>query len=163
LAMRMTTQSRATPDKTHFRWILYLELATLFGCKTAHTRGPSGSDRTPTAVQSTEPSARGAADATEDRSRVTVAGPSASAITFERMSRWPEPGWQVPRMIALSPDGKWVTFLESEKQNDETALFAFDLESKEIRPLVRPDDLAKGGSPSAMSREEELRRERERK
>jgi dipeptidyl-peptidase 4 len=92
--------------------------------------------------------------------RVTIAGPEASPITFERMSRWPEPGWQVPRSIAFSPDGKWITFLQSEKQNDETALFSFDRQSKEVRRLVRTDDLS--AAKVAMSREEELRRERER-
>jgi dipeptidyl-peptidase-4 len=92
--------------------------------------------------------------------RVVIAGPEASPITFERMSRWPEPGWQVPRSIAFSPDGKWITFLQSEKQNDETALFAFDRQTKEVRVLVRADDLS--GAKVTLSREEELRRERER-
>jgi dipeptidyl-peptidase-4 len=92
--------------------------------------------------------------------RVAIAGPEASPITFERMSRWPEPGWQVPRSIAFSPDGKWITFVQSEKQNDETALFAFDRQSKEVRRLLRAEDLV--AAKTAMSREEELRRERER-
>jgi dipeptidyl-peptidase-4 len=89
-----------------------------------------------------------------------VAGPEASAITFERMSRWPGPGEQVPRAIAFSPDGKWVTYLQSEKQNEENALFAFDRSTKEIRVLLRAADLAKEAGP--ISREEELRRERQR-
>jgi dipeptidyl-peptidase-4 len=91
---------------------------------------------------------------------LAVAGPEASAIGYERMARWPEPGGHVPRAIAFSPDGKWVTFLQSEKQNDETALFTFDRATKEIRILLRAADLAKEAGP--MSREEELRRERQR-
>src|SRR6185503_9908481 len=91
---------------------------------------------------------------------LAVAGPEASSISYERMSRWPEPGEQVPRAIAFSPDGKWVTFLQSENQNDENALFAFDRSTKEIRVLLRASDLAKEAGP--MSREEELRRERQR-
>jgi len=89
-----------------------------------------------------------------------IAGAEASPITFERIARWPEPGWQVPRSITYSPDGKWVTFLASEKQNDETALFAFDMGSKETRVLLRADDLAKTEGP--LTRVEELRRERQR-
>src|SRR5690349_17412451 len=73
--------------------------------------------------------------------RTTIAGPEASPITFERMSKWPEPGLQVPRSIAFSPDGKSITFLQSEKQNDETALFSFDRASKEVRVLLRASDL----------------------
>jgi dipeptidyl-peptidase-4 len=95
-----------------------------------------------------------------EEARVAIAGSEASAITFERMSRWPEPGWQVPRSISFSPDGKSITFLQSEKQNDETALFAFDRQSKEVRRLLRAEDLS--AAKTAMSREEELRRERTR-
>jgi len=94
------------------------------------------------------------------QSSLAIAGPEASAITFERMTRWPGPGEQVPRSIAFSPDGKWVTFLQSEKQDDENALFAFDRSTKEIRVLLRASDLAKESGP--MSRDEELRRERQR-
>src|SRR4051812_1970328 len=54
-----------------------------------------------------------------------IAGPEASPITFERMAHWPEPGGQVPRSIAYSPDGKRVTYLQSEHQDDVTALFVF--------------------------------------
>jgi len=92
--------------------------------------------------------------------RVPIAGAEASPITFERMARWPEPGGQVPHDIEFSPDGKWVTYLQTEKQNDETALFAFDRSSKQIAVLIRADDLAK--ETASFSREEELRRERQR-
>jgi dipeptidyl-peptidase-4 len=101
-----------------------------------------------------------AAGAEGGSTRVTIAGPEASLVTFDRMSRWPEPGWQVPRSIAFSPDGKWITFLQSEKLNDETALFSFDRQSKEVRVLLRAEDLS--AAKVSLSREEELRRERER-
>ena len=91
---------------------------------------------------------------------LAVAGPEASSITFERMSRWPEPGGHVPRAIAFSPDGKWVTYLQSEKQDEENALFAFDRSTKQTQVLLRAADLVKEAGP--MSREEELRRERQR-
>src|SRR6185503_11623673 len=45
-------------------------------------------------------------------------GPEASPITFQRIARYPEPGWQVPRSIRIAPDGR-VTFLSSES-GDET-------------------------------------------
>jgi dipeptidyl-peptidase-4 len=91
--------------------------------------------------------------------RLAIAGPEASAITFERMAKWPEPGSLVPRAIGFSPDGKWVTFLQSEKQDEENALYVFDRATRETRVLLRAADLAKD---APLSREEELRRERQR-
>jgi dipeptidyl-peptidase-4 len=76
------------------------------------------------------------------------------------MARWPEPGWQVPRAIAFSPDAELVTYLQSEGGNDEMALFAFDIRSKQSRVLLRASDLE--GAATPLSREEELRRERQR-
>jgi dipeptidyl-peptidase-4 len=87
-------------------------------------------------------------------------GPEASAITFERMARYPEPGWLMPRDIAFSPDGKWVTFLKSETESGPMALYGFNVASGESSVLVRASDLLKQNKP--MSREEELRRERQR-
>jgi dipeptidyl-peptidase-4 len=57
-------------------------------------------------------------------SRAVIAGPEASAITFARMARYPEPGWNVPRLVQHSPDGKLVTFLASEKGDEKMSLFA---------------------------------------
>src|SRR5687767_12018112 len=51
--------------------------------------------------------------------RAGVLGAEASPITFERMARYPEPGWQVPRKIAYSPDGKLVTYLQSESGSEQ--------------------------------------------
>ena len=92
--------------------------------------------------------------------RVLVAPKEASPITFERMARHPEPGWNVPRNIQLSPDGKTITFLASEAGNETMSLFAFDVETGKADVLLRAKDL---GDPNApRSREEELRRERQR-
>ena len=90
---------------------------------------------------------------------LAVAGPEVSSISFERMARWPEPGGLIPRAIGFSPDGKWVTFLQSERQDEENQLFLFDRTTREIRVLLRAGDLAKD---APISREEELRRERQR-
>lgn len=93
--------------------------------------------------------------------RPPILGPEASAVTFDRMAKFGEPGWHVPRGFAYSPDGKLLTWLASEKQDEQMALFAFDLQAKSARVLLRAGDLAREEKP--LSREEELRRERQRK
>ncbi len=92
---------------------------------------------------------------------LTVADASASPISFARIASFPPPGWQVPRQVRFSPDGKLITYLQSESQSEQMALFAFDVSSREHRVLVRAKDLIDTDKP--MSREEELRRERQRK
>ncbi len=84
---------------------------------------------------------------------------SASQVTFERIAKFPEPGWQVPRQLHLSPDGKLVTYLRSEDGSDKMALFARDASGKES-VLVRASDLV---PEKPISREEELRGERQRR
>lgn len=87
-------------------------------------------------------------------------GPEASPITFERMARFPEPGWQVPRGIAFAPDGSLVTYLQSESESEEMSLYALDTRAGTSAVILRASDLLKDDRP--MSREEELRRERQR-
>jgi dipeptidyl-peptidase-4 len=89
-----------------------------------------------------------------------VLGPEASPVDFERIARFPEPGWQTPRNVTFSPDGKLITYLQSESQSDEMALMAYDPAARTSRVLVRASDLAH--EHKAISREEELRRERRR-
>ena len=81
-----------------------------------------------------------------------------SAVTFDRMSVLPEPGWAVPRSVGFAPDKKSVVYLASENGSLEMALFAFDLEKKTSSVLLRAKDLLATDKP--LSREEELRRER---
>src|SRR5271165_2089891 len=69
--------------------------------------------------------------------RPAILEPGASPVDFDRIARFPEPGWQTPRAVAYSPDGKLLTYLQSESQSDEMALFAFDLHTREHRVLVR--------------------------
>jgi len=92
---------------------------------------------------------------------IEIAAASASPITFARIAAFPPPGWQVPRAARLSPDGKLVTYLQAEEGGEEMALFAYDLDTKEHGVLVRADDLV--ATDRELSREEELRRERQRK
>jgi len=96
-----------------------------------------------------------------------IAGPEASAITFARMAKYPEPGWNVPRLVQHSPDGKLVTFLASEQGDETMSLFALDVQAGTVDVILRDADLAHpkaAGSEAgqAFSRDEELRRERQR-
>lgn len=123
---------------------------------------PAGDPAPPPAVPKTEraePRAKEPAVGAAP-SRTPILGPEASPVTFEMMSRYPEPGMNLPRLLRHSPDGKLVTFLQSESQSDEMALFAFDTTSKQTRLLARATDLSREQKP--LSREEELRRERQR-
>jgi dipeptidyl-peptidase 4 len=92
--------------------------------------------------------------------RAAILGPEASPISFERMARYPEPGLHVPRVVSFAPDGKSVVFLQSESQGEKMALLSFDLATASTRVLVRASDVLKETKP--LSREEELRRERQR-
>ena len=92
--------------------------------------------------------------------RVSTLGSEASAISFERMARYPEPGWHVPREIGWSADGRTVTYLASESASEKMALFGLDVATGTSRVLVRDTDLERQSSP--MSTAEELRRERQR-
>ncbi|MSP24825.1 MAG: S9 family peptidase [Myxococcales bacterium] len=93
--------------------------------------------------------------------RFKVLDRTASPITIERMAAFPPPGWQVPRLVRFSPDRKLVTYLKSESADETMALFALDRATGEHRVIVRAADLS--GAVEAVSKEEELRRERQRK
>jgi dipeptidyl-peptidase-4 len=92
--------------------------------------------------------------------RAVIAGPEASKITYDHLGQYPEPGQRMPRQIQFSPDGKLITYLQSEQPSKELALFAFDVAGRSARRLLGATDLLKEAKP--MSREEELRRERQR-
>ena len=98
--------------------------------------------------------------------RVVVSGADASPITFTRMASYPEPGWNVPRRVEHAPGGAQITYLASESGDETMSLFALDTTSGKSEVLLRAKDLAgQGGGPgtsAAFSREEELRRERQR-
>ncbi len=85
---------------------------------------------------------------------------SASPISFARMAKFPEPGWSVPRKVAFAPDGASVTYLASERGDDEMALFSLDLATGARAVLLRAADLIPSDTP--RSRAEELRAERQR-
>lgn len=92
--------------------------------------------------------------------RAPIAGPEASKVTYELLGRKPEVGQRSPRSIKYSPDGKLITYLQRESTGPELALFAFDVASRSARRLLGASDILKETAP--LSREEELRRERQR-
>jgi dipeptidyl-peptidase-4 len=96
---------------------------------------------------------------------VTIAPASASKITFTRMAKHPEPGWNVPRAVQHVPplgSERLVSFLASESGDETMSLFAFDVATGKADVLLRPADLGSAPAGAARSREEELRRERQR-
>jgi len=90
---------------------------------------------------------------------VTIAPASASKITFARIAKYPEPGLDLPRGFQHAPDGKAVTYLASESHDETMSLFAYDPGTGKHEVLVRARDFGEAGT---LSREEELRRERQR-
>ena len=109
----------------------------------------------PTSPAPSGTSAGGAPD------RVKIAGPEASKVTFDHIARVPPLGAQLPQQVQFSPSGKLITFLQKDPGDGRMALFAFDIAARTTRLLVRGADLGKDNKP--ISREEELRRERQRK
>lgn len=106
-----------------------------------------------------------AARAVTASSRFEVLPASASKVTFERMAKYPEPGWAMPRSFRVLPGKKTLTYLASESGDDTLALFGHDLAAGTAKVILRAADLtaASGaGAPPPLSREEELRRERKR-
>jgi len=96
--------------------------------------------------------------------RVAPLPAASSPVTFARMAKYPEPGWNVPRRLAHSPDGKLVTYLASESGDDVMSLFAFDRATGKTDVILRDRDLAPAAAApgGGFSKEEELRRERQR-
>ena len=99
--------------------------------------------------------------------RVVIGGAETSPITFARMGRYPEPGWNVPRHVEHAPDGKTVTFLASETDDEKMSLFALDVTTGQSSVILREKNLRSdrgdtSAAGSGISREEELRRERQR-
>jgi dipeptidyl-peptidase-4 len=136
------------------RLLLAAPLLLASACAPEASPPPVSPGQTPNASSDSK---RPAAPASPDR--VAIAGPEKSAISYERMARLPEPGLNLPRLLQYSPDGKLIAYLQSEG-SDQMSLFGFDVAAKSTKVLLRAADLVKEDRP--MSREEELRRERQR-
>jgi dipeptidyl-peptidase-4 len=83
-----------------------------------------------------------------------------TVLTPELVARIPAPGMNVPAMVRFSPDGRLLTFLYSEDGSLNRQLYAFDPETGRRELLVRPP--GEGVTDANVSREEALRRERQR-
>lgn len=81
----------------------------------------------------------------------------APQLTLAQVASYPRPGMAGPAGVGFTPDSRAVTWLWSAGGGLVRSLWRVDLETDERRVLVGPDD-----SPGALSREEELRRERTR-
>jgi dipeptidyl-peptidase-4 len=81
-------------------------------------------------------------------------------LTLARVAHYPLPGTNAPTSVRFSPDSRLVTYLWSAEATLVRQLWAFDVESGEARVLVTPP--GEGDSDATVSREEALRRERQR-
>ena len=78
-------------------------------------------------------------------------------ISLEQVARHPRPGMAGPTRWAFTPDGTGITYLASEDGGLVRSLWLHDIASGERRALAGP-----AGTGEAMSRDEELRRQRAR-
>ena len=81
-------------------------------------------------------------------------------LTLDLVARFPRPGTVVPGKLAFSPDGRLVTFLFARDGGLARDLWALDLDTGERRVLFTPP--GEGVTDQNVSREEQLRRERQR-
>lgn len=81
-----------------------------------------------------------------------------SRLTLADVARHPRPGTVVPGRVAFTPDGAAVTYLWSTDGTLVRSLWRYDVETGEARVIAGPE--AGTLDEGALSREEELRRER---
>ena len=103
---------------------------------------------------------------------VLVTGPSRSStgqgttdsvrtqIDAAAVAKLPAPGTVVPGAIAFDPDGKSVTYLKAESASLSRVLWRADVANGQARVIARPP--GSGDTDATVSREEALRRERQR-
>ncbi len=89
---------------------------------------------------------------------------SDSPITLEDIATYPRPGTAVPTALRFSPDGRWLTWLDSADDSLSRELFAASLGDDgkfgEPRRVVEPP--GGGVTEDKLSPEEKLARERQR-
>lgn len=81
-------------------------------------------------------------------------------LTIAQVARYPRPGTSVPGALRFTPDGSRLAFLHSGEGSLVRALWCYDLATGARSLLLEPPREAATGE--AISREEELRRERAR-
>ncbi len=83
-------------------------------------------------------------------------------LTFDDVARFPRPGMSAPGRLAWSPDGRWITFLESADGSLSRELYRVDVATGERARIVGLEDIGGGATDGNVSAAEALRRERER-
>lgn len=81
-------------------------------------------------------------------------------ITIEQVASFPRPGMAIPASIRFTPRGDAITYLFSESGTLVRSLWRYDLATGERTVLAGPSPAST--DETALSREEELRRERAR-
>jgi dipeptidyl-peptidase-4 len=81
-------------------------------------------------------------------------------LTLAQVAAYPRPGTVVPARLGFTPDGTAVTYLLSEEGNLIRSLWSYDIETGARTVLAGPPPAST--NEGALSREEELRRERAR-
>jgi dipeptidyl-peptidase-4 len=81
-------------------------------------------------------------------------------LTLAQVAAFPRPGTVAPGRLEFTPDGRAVTYLFSEEGSLVRSLWRYDLATGERRVLAGPPPAST--DETALSREEELRRERAR-
>lgn len=81
-------------------------------------------------------------------------------LTLADVARQPRPGTVVPARLGFTPDGKAVTYLFSESGSLVRSLWRFDVATGRRHVIAGPPPAST--TEAALSREEELRRERAR-
>ena len=84
----------------------------------------------------------------------------APRITFEEIVRAPAPGMNAPRAVRFSPDGRLITYLHSSAGTLTLELWAYEPATGREWRMLDPDEV--GAGDDELSREEALRRERQR-
>ena len=100
-------------------------------------------------VAGTSRSATGQGTADSDRTRIDAA-----------VAQLPAPGTVVPGAIAFAADGQSVTYLKAESASLSRVLWRADVATGQARVIARPP--GSGDTDATVSREEALRRERQR-
>jgi dipeptidyl-peptidase-4 len=81
-------------------------------------------------------------------------------LTLDIVARYPPPGMAIPGSFRFSPDGKVLTYLHSEEGTLRRVLWAVDVAGGQPYVLFSPGD--EGATDENVSRDEALRRERQR-
>ena len=89
-----------------------------------------------------------------------TAGASRTKIDAAAVARLPAPGTVIPGAIAFAPDGKSVTYLKAESASLNRVLWRADVANGQSRVIARAP--GSGDTDATVSREEALRRERQR-